>query len=282
MDNLAFRDLELTSAFCYLKTTSGVLDENGKNIASGISAFFTGAPRFSLVNPDTGIVADRMFIFVKIKCNTNIDVENQNQIPLIAKPSAIEVVVLSKDSQNQRIETFNHQITTEQKTLSNGNEFTIATFEIPIDSILLELDNGSYDSLQEIRISGDIKLNYEGFSFTYTFSIPKDCNDAFNCPNTFLHLAVKDNLIGKPKGTTDPVIEATPNPSKDGEKKPTGENITTTDLIEEFRDCLILTDFDCLAQQKFLPFYALGFIGIVAIGVTSRRSPEMIRVVSNG
>lgn len=289
LNKLQFQGLELPDAFCKLKTRTDMFDENNKFLRSDSSPFFSGAPKFSLLDlKDGDNVVGTFRHAVLISCQTQIGSGQENKSPLIVKPSTLKVQVLSKDSRNHLIETFTDTITSDKRTLSNGNEFQIAKFVINVEDIMKKLDTGTYDSLQEFRLSGTIKLVYEGFDFpavTYSFTVPTICANAFKCPNTFIELQVVDNTIGEDPDNTPPILadlEPDPTPTDQPDpNEPTGINVNTAlDLATEFTQCIVIGDLPCLQQSKFFTFYMLGTVFLILGVVASMgRKKEQFRVI---
>ena len=287
LNKLAFQDLELPDAFCYFKTKTEMHDENNVFLRSDSSPFFTGAPKFSLVDlMSGGAIVGTFRTSVLMACDTGIGSTSPNTPTLIVKPSTLKIQVLSKDSRNHLIETFVDTKLTDRRALTNGNEFLIAKFVIPVEQVIKKLDTGSYDSLQEFRVSGTVLLFYEGFDFpavTYSFTIPTTCSNPFKCPNTFIELAIRDNTIGQDPDTTPPIVEPEPTPTPTGEadpNDPSGKNIDISDIATEFSQCLILGDLPCLQQSKFFFFYGIGTVFVILGVVASMgRRQEQFRVI---
>lgn len=303
---LALNGVTNKDIICYFKTTTAILDTKNGYIGEDNSPFLIGSPSFTFV-AENGNKIGALNHFAKIRCNTGINTIDPNNYQfcsdpatgghgaqcvatnggkLVVKPATLTVTVFSKDSRNHLIQTFTAPLQTQQTVLELGQEKRLNlngnAVHIPIDSILKKLDQGTYDSLQTITITGKLQMYYEGFNYpsvTYTLNIPE------NSALTWVNLKGLQNTIGviypdEPVIGEEPIgeeeVNVDNNPNQDD---PNITNLSKAffDVANEWGSCLILGDYECLGQTKFWGIYAL-IVVVIAIAIITKKEPRKVLI----
>ena len=309
-------DLKQLDAVCHNKVNNILVDENNIGIRTEKSTFSTSIPTYSITatrDASSGANIGKFHGQVMMRCNVGLtDIGDNyqncddpakpciasNQAELIIEPSNIKVEVWSQNDKKEKIKTYETKLTTHAPKiqvrtsttstaskivntdygveLANGKESMLVNWFIDIDDILKNMPNGKYESYQEFRVSGDIKMHYTGYPKPqYVAHIPEHGMKTFvklNVDNTISTLGGGDTGLteqevkeGEQSGGTETETEE--------EQKEKGENGNTTQLgiFEELSICLTTFDINCSTQQKFWGVYGIMIAVTVLVIALSHR-----------
>lgn len=141
---------------CTFKQTGVLYDSSGKQYDVQQSTALTDNPIYlSLINL-AGIDIAGFVVQPKIKCDFP-----DGEYNLIIDASELGIIVQSKDNTGKKIQT-TYQMVTDTTTLTfSNNEEIIATGAYSFAKVKNKLPAGNYNSLQEVGISGYLKMHYD-------------------------------------------------------------------------------------------------------------------------
>lgn len=299
--------LEIPDRLCFAKV-SNIATVGGQPFDSQQSKFATGHPtlnQYSFFFEDDVNVIDGFIIEPKLKCISGIgssvktgttqekadalaklleqceidphgtNCDASNAVTMVIDSANLSLKVISEDIPNDtKITTFANTIKTNQVEVLDGTEVKLASFKVKAIDLEDDLSVGQYQSWQEFRVFGTITMHPKICnSCVFSYYIPEEGMPTYyqitvakNDPN---EKTVDTNNDGIPdtnkSGQQNDAVEKETE-KQETERKSSGAGITD---LQEFTDCLILNDTDCLNQGKFamLWFGIIALAGLFGLGV---------------
>ncbi len=342
INDQVFEVLQLTNPIaCWISVDADIIGEKGLVLDTEKSDVLKFAPRatLSLVDQPTGLpILDQggFNLMLKIQCSTNmesggLDPEgdlfnffNVFNYPsfdtaLRLEPTKLTARVWSENVEGILGDTFNSQLDVSGFDIFGATPVTIGTLKIPSERILIYLENGKYQSTQNIVLDGVLTLHWDTgilevdkIRYTIPLITTRNENVQGEVLSVFNPVRIeRDILVDKDvSGETPKMIEcandevavgdicAKSDPTlgcEQGEVRIKGlcveigasgsdtVNPTVPEIFTKLSTCITSGDPSCLAGAEFLPFWIFG-IGIVVVlgAVGQRKQPDIYGLPRGG
>lgn len=247
---------------CFIGHNGAVYDPQGRVLVNDKSTPSEGNPYFDFVTQGDKTASKLTLLAVGRCASPATDV-----LPLEVKTVDLTFQVYSKNIKNEKILTAEKKLTSLLPVEFKYNqEKLFGSVEFPLKDIEAKLQQGSYDSLQEVQMYGQITMRYQGYNFP-----------------EFVYVIEKGSVVSyyplkiKATGTTDnPQIETPTQQQKNQQKNV--DDVTKKDTISDFSSCIQSGDLKCLDNLVFAPIYIIIVVIITGVIVAGSRQQNVGRL----
>jgi hypothetical protein len=224
-----------------------------------------------------------------MRCDWNPTPRVGSVATMTVKSSDLVLNVYSKDDKNTKVNTHDDRKISGGLQMSDNKEIKLATFSVKPYQIADDLPEGTYNSLQEFRISGNVVLLYSvkykdksPIEYEYKIKVPEDSIRTWSEMKVVGITNSDDKKEEKTCSTGYIMIENSCQPAPENEPKGNEKGATPSfsfdinGILNEFLYCGSTGNFGCLAQQKFAGIWIVIVIIMILIGAvfSGRRNKE--------